>query len=593
MQQVLARQRELLEKEFQESVEQVDKNFKLMAQEIVARQDQEIAAEKQKWELFQREEERKLRAESERQVDAQLGLFREQLRQEEERERLALQREAEAQLRRLEQELDAKLEREQAALVESYARIRRAVEETEKERFDFELEKFRKEQGRALDTRKGDIERLKAEKRKVQAEYQDLVDKLRRDMEKRLEREKMLIAEQARGELAQIEQDEEAKYERRLAQLKKEPPAQEAETIQAYKQELAEEFELQVRELKQQLEQQLVAEEERLEKKRQRELREYELQLEEQHELELKRKQAKAALVKEQEQRDFELAKLKVDQMMQDQLEAFRRQLQQKLDKERLVRDEERRRRVLDVQASIDKLSLASGDKERLRREVEGLHREQRELEARAKLLEDELEEARTKRRQLERETTELSIQLTSKKAAGDDSQRVQQLRAELAQKTLEVQAAQRQYQGLLEASGGDEDAESGRQVGRLEEEMKQIKAMIEGLQKPRVGHLLEALEEGADGDKENSDGGNQERHLREAVAREKAALKEAERRIAEDKARYIEDKRANDAVRETDPGLYRQRARLLVQVKERIEGKIDQINARIAKVKDMEAQLH
>ena len=77
-----------------------------------------------------------------------------------------------------------------------------AVEETEKERFDFELEKFRKEQGRALDNKKGDIERLKTEKRKVQAEYQEMVDKLRRDMEKRLEREKMLIAEQARGELA-------------------------------------------------------------------------------------------------------------------------------------------------------------------------------------------------------------------------------------------------------------------------------------------------------------------------------------------------------------------------------------------------------
>ena len=35
-----------------------------MAQEIVKRQDQEIAAEKQKWELYQREEERKLRMES-------------------------------------------------------------------------------------------------------------------------------------------------------------------------------------------------------------------------------------------------------------------------------------------------------------------------------------------------------------------------------------------------------------------------------------------------------------------------------------------------------------------------------------------------
>jgi hypothetical protein len=45
------------------------------------------------------------------------------------------------------------------------------VEETEKERFDFELEKFKKEQGRSLDSHKTDIDRLKAEKRKITAEY--------------------------------------------------------------------------------------------------------------------------------------------------------------------------------------------------------------------------------------------------------------------------------------------------------------------------------------------------------------------------------------------------------------------------------------
>lgn len=63
--------------------------------------------------------------------------------------------------------MEEKFEREKKALVDSYQRIRATVEETEKERFDFELEKFRKEQGRSLDSKKGDIEKLKSEKRKV------------------------------------------------------------------------------------------------------------------------------------------------------------------------------------------------------------------------------------------------------------------------------------------------------------------------------------------------------------------------------------------------------------------------------------------
>ena len=67
--------------------------------------------------------------------------------------------------------MDDKFERERTALVEQYARIRRTVEETEKERYDFEIEKFKKEQGRSLESHKSDIERLKTEKRKIQSEY--------------------------------------------------------------------------------------------------------------------------------------------------------------------------------------------------------------------------------------------------------------------------------------------------------------------------------------------------------------------------------------------------------------------------------------
>jgi hypothetical protein len=58
-------------------------------------------------------------------------------------------------------------------LIEYYERIRKTVDESEQERFDFEIEKFKKDQGRLLDSKKFDIEKLKSEKRKVQEEFDE------------------------------------------------------------------------------------------------------------------------------------------------------------------------------------------------------------------------------------------------------------------------------------------------------------------------------------------------------------------------------------------------------------------------------------
>lgn len=41
--------------------------------------------------------------------------------------------------------MEEKLEKEKKNLIESYAKIRQSVESAEKERFEFELEKFKKE----------------------------------------------------------------------------------------------------------------------------------------------------------------------------------------------------------------------------------------------------------------------------------------------------------------------------------------------------------------------------------------------------------------------------------------------------------------
>ncbi len=58
-------------------------------------------------------------------------------------------------------------------MIEYYERIRKTVDESEQERFDFEIEKFKKDQGRLLDSKKFDIEKLKSEKRKVQEEFDE------------------------------------------------------------------------------------------------------------------------------------------------------------------------------------------------------------------------------------------------------------------------------------------------------------------------------------------------------------------------------------------------------------------------------------
>ena len=45
------------------------------------------------------------------------------------------------------------------------------MEESEQDRYEFEIEKYKKEQNKVLEAKKIDIDRLKSEKRKVQAEF--------------------------------------------------------------------------------------------------------------------------------------------------------------------------------------------------------------------------------------------------------------------------------------------------------------------------------------------------------------------------------------------------------------------------------------
>ena len=73
--------------------------------------------------------------------------------------------------------------------------MRRTVEEGEKERYEFEIEKFRKEQNKQLEGKRGDIDRLKQEKAKVQGEFDAELASVKRELERKFEKEKRELQE--------------------------------------------------------------------------------------------------------------------------------------------------------------------------------------------------------------------------------------------------------------------------------------------------------------------------------------------------------------------------------------------------------------
>lgn len=63
-----------------------------------------------------------------------------------------------------------------------------------------------------------------------------------------------------------------------------------------------------------------------------------------------------------------------------------------------------------DIQQSIEKLNIASSDKEKLREQVDSLNRQQKSLQGRVNELESELEDEKARKRAGERELNELNL---------------------------------------------------------------------------------------------------------------------------------------------------------------------------------------
>ena len=119
-----------------------------------------------------------------------------------------------------------------------------------------------------------------------------------------------------------------------------------SQQVTEYKAELDAEAQKVLRDHQREQQQQVRREEDRLDEERQHELRDYENALVEQYEAELKRKQQKMSILRENEERELELTKLRIDQNHQEQIDAHRRACAQKFEKEKRMFEEEKRRRL-------------------------------------------------------------------------------------------------------------------------------------------------------------------------------------------------------------------------------------------------------
>ena len=66
--------------QYRSSIEEIDKHFELRKKELMIQNQQEIDKEREKWEQFKKQEEKKIRQQAETEADSKLRVFKEKLR---------------------------------------------------------------------------------------------------------------------------------------------------------------------------------------------------------------------------------------------------------------------------------------------------------------------------------------------------------------------------------------------------------------------------------------------------------------------------------------------------------------------------------
>ena len=79
-------------------IEAIDRNFELKKQELIRQNEQDIQLEKQKWEKYKQEQEKKIRDEIEHDIDLKIAQYIDQLKRDEDREIRRIEDESKQQL---------------------------------------------------------------------------------------------------------------------------------------------------------------------------------------------------------------------------------------------------------------------------------------------------------------------------------------------------------------------------------------------------------------------------------------------------------------------------------------------------------------
>ena len=119
--------KEKLEEEFRKICQEMDQRFELKKQQM-------LKEDKAMWNQKRAEEETRIKRELAKEQELKLQHIKEEIEREEERERREILADTDRKIRELQKEFEAKLDKEKATLQESYGRLRKTIEQAEKEK---------------------------------------------------------------------------------------------------------------------------------------------------------------------------------------------------------------------------------------------------------------------------------------------------------------------------------------------------------------------------------------------------------------------------------------------------------------------------
>ena len=160
--------------------------------------------------------------------------------------------------------------------------------------------------------------------------------------------------------------------------------------------------------------------------------------------------------------------------------------------------------------------------------------------------LELELESERAKKRQIDREISEMQIHQNTQQ----ETSRTQWLKEEIVKKNAQIASANRELRSMMETR--EAAPRSADNLQRLESELMEIKHMLADVgQRNKIPNILEQFSDENSQPFDNS---------QDQIKYQKQQIKEMQEKIEQAKAQYKLDRTAVEDLRLKDPALYRKK---------------------------------